>query len=142
MAKKEVKKTNKKDKNDKNKKTFFKSFKTELKKVVWPTPKQLLNNTVTVISIVIICAAIVFVLDLVFETLNKQGIERIRDAVVVNEDNTANNANAESSTTDDANIVTVQEGQDGTDEAAESDEATEDTTESASPENGEETVTE
>ncbi len=98
MAKKEVNKTNKNDKKEKNKKTFFKSFKTELKKVVWPTPKQLLNNTVTVISIVIICAVIVFVLDAVFETVNKQGIERIRDAVVKT-DTTTNNTTEDTNTT-------------------------------------------
>ena len=42
MAKKETK-TNKKE-NTKNKKSFSKDFKAELKKVVWPTPKQLFNN--------------------------------------------------------------------------------------------------
>ena len=51
MAKKEIK-TNKKE-NSKNKKSFSKDFKAELKKVVWPTPKQLLNNTVAVITIVL-----------------------------------------------------------------------------------------
>ena len=76
-VKKEVKKTNKNEKNAKNKKTFFKSFKTELKKVVWPTPKQLLNNTVTVISIVLICAAIVYVLDIAFGALNNKELTEL-----------------------------------------------------------------
>ena len=40
MAKKESKTENK------VKKHFFKDFKAELKKVIWPTPKQLVNNTV------------------------------------------------------------------------------------------------
>ncbi len=79
MAKKETK-TNKE--NNKNKKSFSKSFKAELKKVIWPTPKQLLNNTVAVITIVLITAAIVFVLDLTFETLNKQGVNRIKEVIV------------------------------------------------------------
>ena len=30
-------------KETKNKKHFFKDFKAELKKVIWPTPKQLIN---------------------------------------------------------------------------------------------------
>ena len=77
MAKKEVKKEN-----NKNKKSFFKDFKAELKKVSWPTPKQLLNNTVAVITIVFITAAIVFVLDLVFETVNKHGVEKIKEVIV------------------------------------------------------------
>lgn len=77
MAKKE---TNKKE-NNKNKKSFTKSFKAELKKVIWPTPKQLLNNTVAVVTIVLITAAIVFVLDLTFETLNKHGVEKVKEVV-------------------------------------------------------------
>ena len=77
MAKKEVKKEN-----NKKKKRFFKDFKAELKKVSWPTPKQLLNNTVAVITIVFITAAIVFVLDLVFETVNKHGVEKIKEVIV------------------------------------------------------------
>lgn len=40
MAKKENK--NAKKENSKNKKSFFKDFKAELKKVVWPIQKQLL----------------------------------------------------------------------------------------------------
>ena len=42
MAKKDNKNENK------VKKHFFKDFKAELKKVIWPTPKQLVNNTVAV----------------------------------------------------------------------------------------------
>ena len=51
------------DNSNKNKKHFFKDMKTELKKVTWLTPKQLLNNTVAVVVMVIIVTAIVFVLD-------------------------------------------------------------------------------
>ena len=86
MAKKEAK-TNKKE-NNKNKKSFAKDFKAELKKVVWPTPKQLVNNTIAVITIVLITSAIVFALDLTFEALNKYGIEKIKE-VVTSTDNTA-----------------------------------------------------
>ena len=56
------------NKNDnKVKKNFFKDFKAELKRVIWPTPKQLLNNTTAVVTIVIITAIIVFALDAVFD---------------------------------------------------------------------------
>lgn len=79
MPKKEVSKNDKKDK--KENKHFFKDFKAELKKVIWPTPKQLVSSTVAVIVIVLITAAIVFVLDLVFEIANKQGINRIKEFV-------------------------------------------------------------
>ena len=119
MAKKEVNNKEVK-KNDKNKKTFFKSFKTELKKVVWPTPKQLVNNTVTVITIVLICAAIVFVLDFVFETFNEQGIKRIRDVVIpqntVEENTTTNsteNTTIDSESTESNESTEVQVNDDG-----------------------------
>ena len=52
---------------NKSNKHFFKDFKAELKKVIWPTPKQLVNNTTAVVTIVLITAAIVFVLDLGFD---------------------------------------------------------------------------
>lgn len=69
------------EKNIKDKTSFFKSFKAELKKVIWPTPKQLINNTVAVLSIVVIMAVIVFILDFAFESMNKYGIDKIKDAV-------------------------------------------------------------
>ena len=75
MAKKESKTENK------VKKHFFKDFKAELKKVIWPTPKQLVNNTVAVVTIVLITAAIVFVLDVVFDMGNKYGISRLQNVV-------------------------------------------------------------
>ena len=69
------------EKNKKEKKHFFKDFKAELKKVIWPTPKQIVNNTIAVITIVIITAIIVLVLDLAFEALNTYGINKIRGLV-------------------------------------------------------------
>lgn len=75
MAKKEksIKQDNKKSKKEeKNKRHFFKDFKAELKRVVWPTPKQLLNSTIAVITIVLVIGIIVFALDMGFELLNKQ----------------------------------------------------------------------
>ena len=87
MAKKE-------EKNIKDKTSFMKSFKAELKKVSWPTTKQLFNNTVAVLAIVIITAAIVFVLDFAFESMNRYGIDKIKNAVSnsanVEENNSAN----------------------------------------------------
>lgn len=59
-------------KEEKNKRHFLKDFKAELKRVVWPTPKQLLNSTIAVITMVLVIGVIVFVLDLGFELLNKQ----------------------------------------------------------------------
>ena len=68
-VKQDIKKSKKEEK---NKRHFFKDFKAELKRVVWPTPKQLLNNTIAVITIVLVIGVTVFVLDMGFELLNKQ----------------------------------------------------------------------
>ena len=75
MAKKESKNENK------VKKHFFKDFKAELKKVIWPTPKQLVNNTVAVVTIELITAIIVFALDAVFDLGNKYGITKLQSIV-------------------------------------------------------------
>ena len=71
----------KNEKNIKDKTSFTKKFKAELKKVIWPTPKQLFNNTVAVLLIVIITAVIVFVLDIAFESMNKYGVNKIKETV-------------------------------------------------------------
>ena len=77
MAKKEQK-----NKENKVKKHFFKDFKAELKKVIWPTPKQLVNNTVAVVTIVLITSVIVFALDTVFKAMNDNGITKLQNYVV------------------------------------------------------------
>ena len=75
MAKNESKNENK------VKKHFFKDFKAELKKVIWPTPKQLVNNTIAVVTIVLLTAVIVFALDAVFDLGNKYGITKLQSIV-------------------------------------------------------------
>lgn len=93
------KKTDKKVKNEKDKKSFAKDFKAELKKVSWPTPKQLVNNTTAVIVIVLITATIVFVLDVVFESLNNYGVEKLKAIVTSSTSETVDN------TTDSATVI-------------------------------------
>lgn len=105
-----------KDVNDKKEKKenkhFFKDFKAELKRVIWPTPKQLVNNTVAVITIVLITAVIVFALDFVFKTVDDYGINKLKEVVGTrneesntttsneeNNDTTNNNANEANNTT-------------------------------------------
>ena len=68
-------------KDNKNKRHFFKDFKAELKKVIWPTPKQLVKNTMAVVFIVVVTAVIVFVLDVVFETINSKGINALKSSI-------------------------------------------------------------
>ncbi len=48
-------------------KGFFKDTKAELKKVVWPTKKQILNNTVWVVSLVVMVSVVVLLIDLVLK---------------------------------------------------------------------------
>ncbi len=99
-----AKETTKKD--NKNKRHFWKDFKAELKKVIWPTPKQLFKNTVAVVFIVIVTAAIVFVLDVAFDALNNFGINRLKSAI-------------KNSTTTEQNITDNETSEDTTNEIAE-----------------------
>ena len=64
MAKdnKKIKKDGKEKKNN-----FFKDSRAALKKVTWPTAKQLAQKTSIVIVLVLVISLIVFVLDTVFE---------------------------------------------------------------------------
>ncbi len=48
-------------------KGFFKGVKSELKKVVWPTKKQLINNTILVVGLVVIFSAIILGADILLE---------------------------------------------------------------------------
>ena len=104
MAKKE-----KSTENNKNKKSFFKGFKAELKKVSWPTPKQLVNNTVAVIAIVLLTTVIVFALDLVFEAANKHGVEKLKEVISSSNETTTDDTATEGGTIDDATEGTSEE---------------------------------
>lgn len=115
MAKKEknVKTENNKKskKEEKNKRHFFKDFKAELKKVVWPTPKQLFNSTIAVITIVFVVGVIVFALDMGFELLNKYGINKLQVKLQNTYSNSSisNTTSDENDTTDEASSENVSE---------------------------------
>ena len=94
MAKKEQAINKKEKKGKKDKPSFFKGFKAELKKVNWPSDKQLANNTLAVIVIVLILAAIVFVLDITFEAANKYGLDKIKESVVSSSQEQSTDENA------------------------------------------------
>ncbi len=42
---------------------WFRELRSELKKVVWPTPKQIMNNTIIVLVLMVISSAVVWVVD-------------------------------------------------------------------------------
>lgn len=44
---------------------YFRELRSELKKVVWPTPKQVLKNTLIVLACVLIVGAFIWVFDFV-----------------------------------------------------------------------------
>jgi preprotein translocase subunit SecE len=42
---------------------FFKDIRSELKKVIWPTRPQLINNTITVLAVCLLIGAIIWIAD-------------------------------------------------------------------------------
>ena len=66
-------------------KHFMKDVKAELKKVVWPTSKQMVNNVTAVVVIVLVTAVIVFCLDFVFGAMNKYGVDKLKEQVQKNQ---------------------------------------------------------
>ncbi|MGM9599976.1 MAG: preprotein translocase subunit SecE [Faecousia sp.] len=54
-------------------KKYFRELKSELSKVVWPTPKQVAKNTLIVLASVIVVGAFIWVFDYV-ATLGIDGI--------------------------------------------------------------------
>ncbi len=53
--------------------TFFREVKAELQKTTWPTRKEVRNTTIVVVVFVMICAAYLYVVDVVLQT----GMERL-----------------------------------------------------------------
>ena len=51
---------------------FFKGIKAELKKVVWPTRKQLINNTVLVILLIVAFAIIILGFDVILDFVDNK----------------------------------------------------------------------
>ena len=87
------KKDNKKKvvKTDSNQKKWFKDFKSELKKIIWPSQKQLWENTAVVISMVVIVSVIIFLLDLGFKALNElevKGAEDLKNKISTSQNTT------------------------------------------------------
>lgn len=94
-------KKEKKVKNDKR--SFMKEFKAELKKVVWPSSKQMVNNVTAVITIVVLTAAIVFCLDFVFAAMNDYGINKLKTHVQTTNSQSTNIEEQTNNTVDNTN---------------------------------------
>ena len=52
-------------------------LKSELKKIVWPTKKQVINNTGVVLMVVAVLTVSLWVMDLIFESLILNGLLKI-----------------------------------------------------------------
>ena len=114
----------KKKKKNNNSKHWFKELMTELKKVTWLTPKQLVKNTAAVITMVLIVAFLVFIFDSVFNVLNEQGFKRVQSLV-----QTTQNVQVDEATED------ATEGEEATEVETTVDEGTSETTEDQTEEN-------
>ncbi len=58
-----VKKTTEKPKRVQRIKKWFRDMKSELKKVVWPTPKQTAKNTGVALVVIVVCAIVLWAFD-------------------------------------------------------------------------------
>ena len=76
-AKPEKTKTEKKG----NGNSAWRGFKSEVKKVVWPTKKQVLKGTAVVLLVVTVCAVVLGGLDTTFNYGMEKLITLIRDSV-------------------------------------------------------------
>ena len=123
-------------------KSFLKDTKAELKKVIWPSPKQLLSNTMAVLAIVVIIGVIVFVLDVCFDKMNAYGVEKLKEAIrpdsevteqidetdgsSINLDNSLQSMDASDGVTIDSEEVNLTQTEENSDESADTqDEANE-----------------
>ncbi len=52
---------------------WFREMRSELKKVVWPTPKQLLNNTIVALVVMVVAAVVIWA----FDQLASAGIQAL-----------------------------------------------------------------
>ena len=57
---------------------YFRELRSELKKVVWPTPKQVLKNTLVVLA----CVLVVGILIWAFDAFAKMGMKALRDWIL------------------------------------------------------------
>ena len=64
--------------------SFFKSVRSEGKKVVWPKPLEVLKNTVTVLVVILILGLIIFGIDQAL-TQGMKGIKRLAEETTVSE---------------------------------------------------------
>ena len=101
---------NKKQAKNDNNKRWFRDFKAELKKIIWPNRSELTENCIVVISMVVIVALIIFALDLGFKELNNlevEGAKQIKNSITVSSDNEVNEENSNTSSDEEGTQIDV-----------------------------------
>lgn len=93
-SKKADKKKSKKKNPFKSIATFFKGVNAERKKVVWPTAKETLKNTVIVLVVVSIAGVAIYGVDTLL-SLGMKGIKKLADNTTVSETATQQESNTE-----------------------------------------------
>ena len=70
MAEEKIEKTSSKARAKRNKPNIFKriakwfrEMRSEMKKVIWPTPKQIVNNTLVSLSVMVVSAIVIWAVD-------------------------------------------------------------------------------
>ncbi len=93
-------------KKNENNKRWFRDFKAELKKVIWPTGKELFSNTAVVIMVVVLVSVLIFVLDLLFGALTKFEVKQIEKLKNETSNSIVENVTDENQTLGDNNVET------------------------------------
>ena len=123
---------------NKIKKSFHQNMKAELKKVIWPTGKQVVKNTFATIAFVLLISVILIVLNLVFNFL-KESIDR-KVFNIESSTNTQQTVISSGDSGDNAEESNVVSGENAVEETAEGNEDTETTEETQVTENSDESV--
>lgn len=107
-AKKSDKKSDKKAKKNPFKAigSFFKSVKSEGKKVVWPKANEVWKNTVTVLAVILVVGVIIYVIDLGL-TEGMKGLKHLAENTTVSEETTAEETTLADVTQEDATEATT-----------------------------------
>ena len=103
---------------------WFREFKSEWKKIVWPGRKQLKNNTLVVIACVVVVTLVIFAFDSGFKALVGLVVPEYEMSTVITDEEITGDVTVEDETTEDETVE---------DDTAEGE--TEETTEQQSTEN-------
>ena len=94
------------NKTKKEKKNFLKGMKSELKKVIWPTTKQLTNSTIAVIAVVLVVAIIVSGLNFIFGIGFDKGMSKLKEMLYPESELQNTEIVVSNEIVNDANVVT------------------------------------